>query len=300
MRCTIALQPHDRTGGAGLAVYADDGTPGHGHWPLLPTSEAIDAGDPATCPPLDQLGRSRLGGCDIGAVEFYPSMDPLGDFVRGFYRYALGREPGPADVAAWIGFLRSDPTTGQVRAMIHAFFDGPEYRARQQRRPEGHVTALYRTILGRDPGPETLFWTGTFYSRENALVGLLVASPEFQQIVPDCDDQARLRALLTRLYDNGLGRAPAENEMAQWLFNFSVRCNIVGTVNAIVYSDEYLSFHRPLAEHLGVLYRALLLRAPRADETDAWFAYLSPPSIEDQFIDGPEFAVRWRLISSAP
>ena len=67
-----------------------------------------------------------------------------------------------------------------------------------------------------------------------------------------------------------------------------------------LYSDEYLSFHRPLAEHLGVLYRALLLREPRADETAAWFAYLSPPSIEDQFIDGPEFAVRWRLISSAP
>ena len=49
-----------------------DGTPGHGHLPLLPTSPAIDAGDDAACPPTDQLGQPRVSPCAIGAVEFYP------------------------------------------------------------------------------------------------------------------------------------------------------------------------------------------------------------------------------------
>ena len=43
-----------------------------GFHPLLPDSPAIDAADPAHCPPTDQLGtvRPQGGGCDIGAIEF--------------------------------------------------------------------------------------------------------------------------------------------------------------------------------------------------------------------------------------
>ena len=43
-----------------------------GYHPLLPGSPAIDAADPAHCPPTDQLGtpRPQGQGCDIGAIEF--------------------------------------------------------------------------------------------------------------------------------------------------------------------------------------------------------------------------------------
>ncbi len=51
--------------------------PDYGHFPLLPDSPAIDAGDDALCPPLDTLGRPRYDGngnglptCDIGAAEY--------------------------------------------------------------------------------------------------------------------------------------------------------------------------------------------------------------------------------------
>jgi hypothetical protein len=55
----------------------DNGKPGYGHVPLLPTSQAIDAGNDAVCPRRDQLGQRRVdipdmgtSHCDIGAVEF--------------------------------------------------------------------------------------------------------------------------------------------------------------------------------------------------------------------------------------
>jgi Right handed beta helix region len=68
--CTITLQPNDLTGDSGLDTFTDDGTPGNGHFPLLPTSQAIDAGNDAACPRTDQLGEPRVGPCDIGAIEF--------------------------------------------------------------------------------------------------------------------------------------------------------------------------------------------------------------------------------------
>jgi hypothetical protein len=70
MGCTITLQGTDRTGDPGLGALTDDGTPGNGHFPLLPTSPAINAGNPAACPKQDQLGEPRVGPCDIGAIEF--------------------------------------------------------------------------------------------------------------------------------------------------------------------------------------------------------------------------------------
>jgi hypothetical protein len=62
--------PSDLTGNPNLGPYTDDGTPGNGHFPLLPTSQAINAGNPAACPKKDQLGEKRVGICDIGAIEF--------------------------------------------------------------------------------------------------------------------------------------------------------------------------------------------------------------------------------------
>jgi hypothetical protein len=48
---------------------ANDGTPGHGQFPLLPGSPPAGAGNDAMCPPQDQLGHPRVGVCDIWAAE---------------------------------------------------------------------------------------------------------------------------------------------------------------------------------------------------------------------------------------
>jgi hypothetical protein len=77
--CTITLPSSDLTGAPGLDTFTEDFglTPGYGHFPLLVTSHAIDAGNDATCPKRDQLGQRRVNiprvgtsRCDIGAVEF--------------------------------------------------------------------------------------------------------------------------------------------------------------------------------------------------------------------------------------
>jgi hypothetical protein len=71
--CTIVLQGTDLTGDPGLGSFTDNGLPGQGHFPLLPSSGAIDAGNDGVCPHTDQLGRRRVGRCDIGAIEFRPA-----------------------------------------------------------------------------------------------------------------------------------------------------------------------------------------------------------------------------------
>src|SRR5262249_11217010 len=75
--CTITLQPTDLTGDPGLDAFTDNGRPGNGHFPLLPTSQAIDAGNTAACPLTDQLGQRRIGPCDIGAIRFLDHSDLL-------------------------------------------------------------------------------------------------------------------------------------------------------------------------------------------------------------------------------
>ena len=68
--CAVALLPDDVTGDARLGDFVDNGTPGHGFFPLLRRSPAIDAGGAAACPPTDQRGqRRRRASCDIGAIE---------------------------------------------------------------------------------------------------------------------------------------------------------------------------------------------------------------------------------------
>ncbi len=74
--CT-GLVSSDLTGDPGLGAFIDDGVPGHGRFPLLPGSPAINAGYNVACAVTDQLQTPRLASCDIGAVEFYPVVNDL-------------------------------------------------------------------------------------------------------------------------------------------------------------------------------------------------------------------------------
>ena len=296
--CGVALRPNDRTGDAGLAIYTDDGAPGRGHWSLLPTSQVIDAADAATCPPADQLERPRLGVGDMGAAEFSPDPDTLAAFVTGFYRYALGRAPSAAEVAGWVSFLQADPTPARARVMTHAFFDGPEYRARPVT-PESHVTALYRAILGRDPEPTEVFtWLPILLHPLDVTPRLFLRSPEFHALTP-CRDTDALRAFATRLFQHAVGRMPGFDEVSLWISGINLSsCDLENFVLTVLSSDEYRSVPKTLAEYVTILYRALLGREPGAGEVVVWVEYLAVPFLEDQFIESSEFAARWEDLIS--
>jgi hypothetical protein len=71
--CDINLQPTDLTGDPGLGdlvQMGEDDQPGKAFYPVMPGSVVISRGDPDACPVKDQLGNTRVGACDIGAIEF--------------------------------------------------------------------------------------------------------------------------------------------------------------------------------------------------------------------------------------
>jgi hypothetical protein len=91
--CTVTLQPSDLTGDPGLGNFTDDGEPGHGHFPLLRDSPAIDAGNDTACPRTDQLGERRHRPCDIGAIEFQDQDDDQDDRRHEEDSVATAQEP---------------------------------------------------------------------------------------------------------------------------------------------------------------------------------------------------------------
>jgi hypothetical protein len=125
---------------------------------------------------------------------------------------------------------------------------------------------------------------------------IFIGSPEFQALVPSCNDETAVRALVIRLYDKLLGRSPGTADVANWVFNITTGCSIETAVSTFLTSEEYLRMPRTLAQQVTNLYRALLARGPRPDEVAGWVDYLAPTFIEDQFIDSPEFAARWQQL----
>jgi hypothetical protein len=117
-RCPITLQGTDRTGDPGLDAFI-------GYFPLLETSQAIDAGNDAACPPTDQLGQPRVGQhCDIGAIEFQPrdTTPPTGKLLID-----LSHKAG-LDVSGFTDFLQSqgwtidEVTTGPItESVLHPY-----------------------------------------------------------------------------------------------------------------------------------------------------------------------------------
>jgi hypothetical protein len=96
--CIVTLHPTDLTGDPQLGTFTASATPGRGHIPLLATSRAIDTGNEKACPPNDQLGQSRVGPCDMGAVEFlFPPLLHLQGALTAL---------GPARL--WVGLRNSD------------------------------------------------------------------------------------------------------------------------------------------------------------------------------------------------
>jgi hypothetical protein len=71
----------------------------------------------------------------------------IDNFIVGFYQDAFGRMPSLAEVAAWVDYLAVNPTLLGVGTVVHAAFDGPEYRSRPV------TLGVCRSPLSDDPRP---------------------------------------------------------------------------------------------------------------------------------------------------
>jgi len=93
--CTVAPASGDQFNvNPQLGVFL----PSEGYHPILSTSPAIDAANPATCLPTDQRGLARVGTCDIGAYEYATpgpatSLSTEGGNGQRSAPYAVFQEP---------------------------------------------------------------------------------------------------------------------------------------------------------------------------------------------------------------
>jgi Domain of unknown function (DUF4214) len=134
--------------------------------------------------------------------------------------------------------------------------------------------------------------------RLNTALPLFIDAPEFHGLVPDCREVSMMAALVTRLYEEALGRTLSTDEVMTWTNDLLATCDLEGVVMAFFNSAEYLSVPRALADHVTILYQALLAREPTAAEEALWVNYLAGQLafLEDGFVASAEFQARWQQL----
>lgn len=118
-------------------------------------------------------GRVDLSNYDMGQTVA---------FVRRLYRGCLNREPDAGGLANWVGQLKARSITGADTAGY--FFTSPEFTSLGYDNTS-FVTALYRTLLGREPDSSGLSsWTADLNSGVSriSVVGGFCNSPEFKNL----------------------------------------------------------------------------------------------------------------------
>jgi uncharacterized delta-60 repeat protein len=238
------------------------------------------------------LARYQALGCP--AVNPEPCLASLAAFVTEVYEVALARQPDAGEEAYWVDVLTTTPTPDIVRGMLHVVFESPEFRQRPLT-PWEYVTALYRAMLGRDPDQLELdWWVQAVVERFDTLLPAFLASPEFQQLVPDCQDLGGVTLLVGRLYQHVLGRVASWEEIVWWTNDISTWCALEEAVAFFFNTLKYLGEPRTLDEHVTVLYGALLAREPDAGEQAWWVDDLAGQlaDLEDEIMASPEFETR--------
>jgi uncharacterized delta-60 repeat protein len=236
-------------------------------------------------------GIATVDDLQVFALARYGMLDVLEAFVTDVYLAALARTPDASEMAYWGDVLTTTPTPDTVRGMLHVVFESPEFRQRPLD-PWQYVEALYQAMLGREPDrAESDWWVQAVLDRYNTLLPAFLDLPEFQHLVPDCQDLGAVTLLVGRLYQHVLMRVPSWEEIVWWTDDIMTWCALEDAVEVFFNTGEYLGVPRTLADHVTVLYRALLAREPDAGEQAWWVAYLAGQlvEIEDDVMASPEF-----------
>ena len=206
------------------------------------------------------LARYQALGCP--AADPDPCLASLADFVTDVYLAALARQPDAGEVDYWVDVLATEPTLDTVRGMLHAVFDGPEFRQRP-----GEPLAVCGSPLsghagaGARPGGDGLVGAGGPGSLQHATARVCrlhrVPAPGAQLPGSGCRHPAGGAVVSTRPAAGG-------QNLAGWTQAIITWCAVEEGVEDFFNSLEYLAVPRTLADHVTVLYRALLAREPDA------------------------------------
>jgi hypothetical protein len=239
------------------------------------------------------VGTQDLDGLDFTAATVGDRVDM---FTTALYEAALGRGPDLAGLELSSSFLRGHCDADGVRALAQGFFDSVEFRASRPLTLAGLVTAIYRALLGRDPDPGGLAAFGeVFRSDRGALATVFVGSPEFTGVLPDRSDRTALAALITRFYEELLGRAPDPSEVAAWVDAVVATRDVSSVARAFVVSAEFEARALTHRGYVTLLYRAVLGREPDQAGLDAFEQTLRSrllAVIDTGFIASSEFQAR--------
>ncbi len=243
---------------------------------------------------LDELQPDDVAGIHT-VTWFAPAararFSPLDDSITELYQEILGRTPAPYELGGWRFHILANPTASGIGTFGHALFDSGEYLSKPST-PRAYVTLLYRSILDREPDPGGLqSWLQFLQAQFDTALPGFVNSQEFRRLVPSTQDQTAVRAVVTRLYQQVLGRQPAAAEVTQWTNYVFATGDLVGMARGFLGSTEYNSRARTLSEHVVILYRTFLGREPAAHEIPQWVNYLQSfrVAVEDAFINSVEF-----------
>ncbi len=153
-----------------LDAFADDGTPGNGHFPLVSDSPAIDAGNPAdpgsggdACEATDQLGSPRPADgncdgtalCDIGAIEFTPEVGDVDAELSGTpdpTTFVFDPTPVPEGPAGTFSFIASFCNVGAqelscLRSVTNTLTGGNSLANRNPSTPAGVGSELSFSLI---------------------------------------------------------------------------------------------------------------------------------------------------------
>lgn len=127
-----------------------------------------------------------LSGTPYGAVAnaITASDEYREGMVRAVYQRYLGRVPEADGLVYWMAQMRAGL---QIEQMAAGFIASDEFYARGGGTPQGWVTLLYRTVLGRAPAPSEVSWwvdaIGKGMNRGTVALGFLYSDEHLTTVV---------------------------------------------------------------------------------------------------------------------
>lgn len=221
-------------------------------------------------------------------------------FVSRLYKNFLGREPDEPGLDYWCDLLVEGEITGSN--VVYGFVYSREFQENPLSN-EAFVTAMYETILGREPDTSGLnSWVAVLekgFTRKKVLsgflnsvemknlcdsIGIRAGSYESDEII---DKHTKVTDFVSRMYKYCLGRQADYPGLTSWVTEL-VKGNATGTkiATGFFYSEEMKQ--KKLSDHDYVVnaYRALLGREPDADGLNYWVSLLGRNNDRTKIVNG--------------